>query len=261
MQAQEIVDYVFSIAPNPSFATENIYEFGDGAREVTGIGIAWWLTSAMMEDMAANGLNLGLTHERVIYDLPEFYPWGQVITTDEIATNRRIAAITSKHSLTIHRFHSNLDLASWGMGQAVLEQLGWSDYPTDWSRGVPVVTIPPTSFRELIEHVKRRLALPFARYDGDLERVITRVAVPWGGMCQWWSGPACAVPIGFDAIIGGDVIDGVVRLAREENWAIIDALHHATEMGGMVRLAAKLRERFPEVPIKYYENSMPWSVL
>ena len=70
MRAQEITDYIFQIAPNPEFGTENIYEIGGGDTEVKAVGVAWWITSDMLEDFARRGVTLGITHERVIYDVP-----------------------------------------------------------------------------------------------------------------------------------------------------------------------------------------------
>lgn len=260
VKIQTIVDYVFEIAPNPSFGNENIYEFGNGDAEVNAVGIAWWITSAMLEDFARRGITLGLTHERTVYDTDTAFKWGKACATDELEVNRRFAALVAEHGITIHRFHSNLDVAPWGMPHALLEQLGWSDYPADWSRGVPVIEHPPVTFGELIDEVKSRMGLPFARYDGDVSRTVSRIALPWGGICQWWNGAAAAAPLGFDVMIGGDVIDGVVRLAREQNWCVIDAFHHATEMPAMQRLGEKLRERFTDLDVRYYENTMPWAV-
>ncbi len=260
MKAQSIIDYIWSIAPNPPFADENFFELGDGRTDVRAVGVAWWITSDMLDDFARKSITLGLTHERVIYDLPEKYDWGIVPRTAELEVNRRIPTLAARHGIAIHRFHSNIDLADWGMPRALFDQLGWSGYPTDWSRGVPVVTHPPLTLAKLIAHVQDRLRLPFVRYDGELARTVSRIAVPWGGLCQWWTGAACAAPLGFDVVIGGDIIDGVVRLAREQGWAVIDAMHHATEMPAMQRLAGKLRARFPELDVHYYENSMPWAV-
>jgi putative NIF3 family GTP cyclohydrolase 1 type 2 len=260
MNSQQIVDFVFEIAPNPSWAKENIFEFGGGSGEVTAVGVAWWITGEILQGMGRGGFQLGLTHERVVYDLAARYPWGETVPAGDLAVNRRMAEIAARYQLTIHRFHSNLDLAPWGIGQSVLEQLGWGRNPTDWSRGVPVVTIEPVPMRGLIDHAKARLDLPFVRYDGDLDRVIRRVTVPWGGMCASWDAAACASPLGFDAIIGGDITDGLVRFARENGWAVIDAMHHATEAEGMRRLAQRLRDRFPDLRVQFFENSFPWSV-
>jgi putative NIF3 family GTP cyclohydrolase 1 type 2 len=260
MRAQEIVDYVFSIAPNPAWGRENFFEFGGGDLDVTGVGVSWWLTSDMLADFPARGLNLGLTHERVIYDLPAHCNWGRIPQTWDDAANQRIADLATRHGLAIHRFHSNIDLCDWGMPVTLLRQLGWDGYPADWSRGVPVVTHPPLPLGELIAEVKARLALPFVRYDGDPRRVVSRIAVPWGGLCQWWAAPACAAPLGCDVLLGGDIIDGVVRYAREHGWAVVDAFHHSTEMGAMTVLAEKLRARFPGLPVHDYPMTMPWAV-
>jgi putative NIF3 family GTP cyclohydrolase 1 type 2 len=258
MLIQEVIDFVFNIAPNPKWANENIFEFGDGSREVTGIGVAWWITSDIMLELRDRGYQLGLTHERIFYDLPPWYAWGQIPAGNELTANQNLERIAATGGLTIHRFHSNLDLADWGMGRAVLAQLGWSTCPTDWSRGVPVVEIEPMRLRELIAHVKARMRLPFIRYDGESERMVRRVAVPWGGMCVGWNGTACASPLGFDAVIGGDITDGLIRFARENGWAVIDAMHHATEMEGMRRLTERVQARFPELRVEFFENSCPW---
>jgi putative NIF3 family GTP cyclohydrolase 1 type 2 len=260
MIAQEIVDFVFEIAPNPTWGKENFFEFGDGSFEVTGIGVAWWITSDILQDLISRGYELGLTHERVVYDLVDHYQWGRIIKTDELEVNQRFAKLAREHHVAIHRFHSNIDIADWGMPHALLDQLGWSNYPADWSRGIPVVTIPPMSLADLIKLVKAKLQLPFMRYDGDLQCVVRRVFVGWGGICFSWNGVACGAPLGFDVIMGGDITDGVVRLAREHNWCVIDAQHHVTEREAMKVLADRVRERFPKLQVHFFENTLPWSV-
>jgi len=258
--SQTVVDYVFEIAPNPSHAWENVFLYGDGSYDVRGVAVAWWITLDILRDMARLGLSLGLSHERVVYRLPKRFVWGPLPTEDEIPANRRIRQIAEENRIAIHQFHSNIDKADWGMPKALFARLGWRDYDIDWSRGGPVVEMPPRTLRKLIAEVKEKLDLPFVRYDGDPDRVVSRVAVPWGGLCQGWSGPVCASPLGFDVVLGGDIIDGVVRLARAEGWAVVDAMHHATEMDAMRALAGKLRERFPDVEVKFYENSPRWRI-
>ncbi len=259
-RAQEIIDFVWEIAPNPDWGKENIFEFGDGNVAVEAVGVAWWITSEMIATFAGRGVTLGLTHERVIYDTRLDYHWGTPPSTWEVAANQRIADLCGEHGMAIHRFHSNLDLADWGMPRAVIDQLGWGDYPADFSKGVPLVVLPPMPLRDLIAQVKDRLRLPFVRYDGDPERVVSRVCVAWGGLCQWWNAAACTLPLGMDVILGGDVIDGVVRFARELDCTVIDAFHHSTEMEAMKRLAEKVACRFPELQVHYLENSMPWAI-
>lgn len=261
MKIQEIVDFVFEIAPNPSWAWENNFEFGNGETEVRGVAVAWWITSDVLQSMIDAGCNFGLTHETTIYELPQRHVWGPLPPEGELKANRKIKQLATDNDIAIHRFHCNIDVVKWGMPRALLQQLDWQEYSADWSRGVPVVDIPPRTLQELILELKEKLHLPFVRYDGDLQRVIKRVAIPWGGLCQGWAGPACPSPLGFDAVIGGDIIDGVVRFARENNWAVIDAMHHATEMQAMKVLAVKVQERFPSARVEYFENSAPWSVV
>ena len=76
MRAQEIIDFVLSIAPEPDHAWENVFLFGDGDIEVSGIAVSWWLTLDQVERMAEQGMNLGLSHERVVFEMPSRFVWG-----------------------------------------------------------------------------------------------------------------------------------------------------------------------------------------
>lgn len=260
MNAQSVVDYIFEIAPNPSGAAENEFLFGDGGTKVTGIAVAWWITHDMLPDMAQRGLTLGISHERVTFEPPQRFVWGPLPRHDAVPTNAFFARMAQEHRLAIHQMHSNVDKAPWGMPHALFVRLGWQDFPVDWSRGVPVITLPPRTLRDFIAEVKAKLNLPFVRFDGNLDRTVSRVAVPWGGLCQWWGGVLCPLPLGFDVVMGGDIIDGIVRLARSEGWAVVDAMHHTTEMDAMRLLAEKLSARFPGVPVRFYENTCPWQI-
>jgi putative NIF3 family GTP cyclohydrolase 1 type 2 len=261
MKAQQIIDHIFQIAPNPDWGTENCYEFGDGSRDVRGIGVAWWITTDMLESFAAQDIQLGITHERSYFTKLANFPWGPTIDPATMRSNRRMKELTDRHGITIHRMHSNIDLApQWGIPHALLEELGWQHHPADWSRGVPVVTLPPLKLGELVAELKRKLRLPFVRYDGDDQRVVSRIAVAWGGLAFSWCAAMAPYPLGFDVLLGGDIIDGQVRMGRMEGWAVIDAFHHATEMHGMKLLADKIQQRFPELHVHYVENNMPWKI-
>ncbi|MHC4872316.1 MAG: Nif3-like dinuclear metal center hexameric protein [Planctomycetota bacterium] len=260
MKAKEITDFIFEIAPNPDHAWENEYLFGNEDMEVKGVAVAWWLTLDIVEKMEELGLTYGVSHERIYHHLPERFVWGTLPEENELSTNVRLKEVTEKNNMAIHQFHSNIDKAGWGMPHALLESLGWQDYPADWSRGVPVIDIPEIKLKDFVSELKGRLDVPFIRYDGDDNRTIKRIALAWGGLCQSYSGLACPLPLGIDAVIGGDIIDGVVRLARSEDVAVIDAWHHRTEMDAMRVCAEKLRERFPELNVEYFENDDPWKL-
>jgi putative NIF3 family GTP cyclohydrolase 1 type 2 len=261
MKIQQIVDYVFEIAPNPDWGTENVYEFGNGDREVSAVGVAWWITTDMLEQFAKRGINLGLTHERSYFTKLGSFAWGPTIDPQTMRSNLRMKELTDRHGITIHRFHSNIDLVpDWGIPHGLLDQLGWRNFEADWSRGVPVIVHPPVTLAELVDEIKEKLRLPFVRYDGDDSRVVSRIALAWGGIAFSWCAAMAPYPLGFDVLLGGDIIDGQVRMGRMEGWAVIDAFHHATEMRGMANLARKLRDRFPGLQVHDFENNMPWRV-
>ncbi len=256
--ARDVVDFIFSIAPNPPGAEENIYEAPGPDRPVTGIGLAWWLTSDMLRQFPRHGLNLGVTHEKITYPAPPTYRWGRMLPENEIPANQNIRRICDEYGITVHRFHSNIDFAPWGMPHAVIDQMGWTNCPQDWSRGIPVITIPTQPLGEVAKQVKEKLGIPFVRFDGPLSRPVTRVALAWGGLCQGWTAASCVLPLGFDLLMGGDIIDGVVRFAREHNVMVIDAMHHATEWDAMRRLGRKILEQFPTLKLVEFDNGSPW---
>jgi len=171
---QEAVDYIFAIAPNDPGAYENLYQTGSGEGALRAIGVAWWIDSVILADFAARGVNFGISHESVFYELPATCRWGLLSPADELLANQKIASLAERHEMVIHRFHSNIDFAPWGMPRALIDQLGWTDHQVDWSRGVPVVTLPTTTLEGLIRHIRAKLGLPFVRYDGDPGRALSR---------------------------------------------------------------------------------------
>jgi putative NIF3 family GTP cyclohydrolase 1 type 2 len=258
IRAGDIVDFVFQIAPNPSWGTENIFEAPGPDRVVTGIGIAWLINAAFLSQFPSMGLSMAISHETIRFDVPTNYKWGTPIPTDEVPSNRRVTAMCKDLNIAVHRFHSNIDLVEWGMPHAVIDQMGWTDDPQDWSRGVPVIQIKPVTLGTLAIQFRERMGIPFVRYHGDLSRTVSRVALAWGGLCQNWVGATCALPLGFDVLVGGDIIDGVTRFAREHQFAVLDAMHHATEWQAMRILGHKIAERFPGLKVVEFDNGSPW---
>ncbi len=260
MKIQDAVDYVFEIAPNPDGMTENKYLFRREDTECRGIGVAWWLTSEIISDMHANGINLGFCHEPVFFEGLEYKPflWGPTPTEAEFAPNFKLKKLLEQTGVTVHRFHSNLDKADFGMIPALLNRLGWDNYPRVYAGDLPCVTLPEQTLKSLAEELKNKLQLPYIKYDGDPDRIVSKAVIAWGGLCQFWGGPMCASLLAPDVIIGGDIIDGVVRIGREMDLPVIDALHCATEMDGMAALAEKLQLKFDGIPVKFYRNRIPF---
>jgi len=84
----------------------------------------------------------------------------------------------------------------------------------------------PVSLELLVDRVKQALGLSFARYSGDEEKVISRVAVITGSGQSFFSAAALG---GAECIITGDTTYHHVSDLREEGIAVIDAGHFGTE--------------------------------
>lgn len=260
MEIREIIKHIFEMAPNPEGMKENDYLCGDGSNDVSGIGVAWWITSEILQDMSNNGLNLGLCHEPILFEGLESKPfvWGPTPDEKDFKPNIKINAILRKTRITVHRFHSNLDKAPFGMVPALLKRLEWENYPIRYAGDVPLVTLPRKPLKDLALELKSKLNLPYVKFDGKPERTVSNAVILWGGLCQFWGGPMCASLLEPDVIIGGDIIDGVVRICHENGWAVIDALHCATEMDGMKALTRMLQQRYPDLTVRFYPNPIPF---
>jgi len=84
----------------------------------------------------------------------------------------------------------------------------------------------PVSLEALVDRVKQALGLTLARYSGDEEKIITKVAVITGSGQSFFSE---AAKEGAECIITGDTTYHHVSDIREEGIAVIDAGHFGTE--------------------------------
>jgi putative NIF3 family GTP cyclohydrolase 1 type 2 len=66
--------------------------------------------------------------------------------------------------------------------------------------------------------------------------------------------------LGCDTVIVGDMIHACAKMAAECGMAVLDGFHHATEQPGLRRLADRIRAQFPELPVRFFEEPVPWSI-
>lgn len=155
--------------------------------------------------------------------------------------------------VTVFSCHTNLDVASGGISDALAGALGLGGplkgaplkatyegaalkaHPAEAGIGLgrAVVLVERMTLQELAEVVKERLGCPSVRAIGDLRSPIRIIGVCGGSGAETIR--ACSGRV--DALITGDIKYHEALLAIEMGLCLIDAGHHATEMPGVRALA------------------------
>lgn len=262
MTAREVEQIILEMAPLEGAVQgdPNGLLFGDPQTPVTGIATTWTPTVRVLQEAAAEGLNLVLTHE-----IP-FFPtapteWYRTLTEEERPHNLARRALLDRHGICICRCHSNWDcVVNTGIADSCARALGLGE-PVYRARFVRMYAVEPQTLAQLAEHCKRRLGVPHVRVAGDLSRVVKKIGVAYGGFGQMWSCVDEFIIEGAEAVIVGECIDYTIRAAVDAGLGLIETSHIGSENPGMRRFAHLLQERLPDLPVRFIDAGHPWTVL
>jgi len=259
---QDVVNYVFEIAPDPKppESTENGFLFGEGDAEVHRIALMWRPTPELLRAAGEFGAELVVGHEPIFYPGTKQYFWGIPQQEDEKPINREHRGLLTRYSMAYARFHSNVDIVDWGMPGALLDVLGFGGCARDWHKYMPLVRILPTRVYALADMCQARLDLSHVRVVGDLNAEVCKLSVCWGGLSRTSAGIDCALRMGADVILGGDLTDAAALTAAAANVPIIECGHAHTEMPAMRVLTDKLAKHFRSLQVRFFANDEPWVV-
>ena len=242
MTVREIYEYLDSIAPFNTAVHDNVGLLtGSMDSEVKRICTCLDITNPIIDEAVKEGADLIISHHPVIFDplravRPES-PVYKLIHND-------ICAIA---------MHTNFDMAEGGVGDALLELLGFEAVDGDLEpvhpNGLGFGSVCELDFafsaKALAEHCKKALDLSCVRYT-PIDREIRRVAV-----CSGAGGSTMQLAIdrGCDALITGDIKHNVWVDAINNDFVLIDAGHFGTEKCASHRLAALLSRRFLDITV------------
>ena len=109
----------------------------------------------------------------------------------------------------------------------------------------------PVDLETLASNVKRAFEIPAVKIFGDLDRMVSRVALcPGSGkhMTEY------AIEKNCDVLITGDIDHHQGIDAIQQGIAIIDAGHHGIEHIFIDQVAGFLKERFPDLEVEKEAN-------
>lgn len=230
---------------------------GRADREVKRIFTALDVTEETLEQAAAAGADLMITHHPLIFSSLK-----QV--NDQSFIGRRILSLI-ENQISCYAMHTNFDVR--GMAVMNEQQLGLQNTEvlevTGEQNGVPegigrVGALPEElSLRELSDRVKRGMQLPSVLLYGDPDRRVRRAAVSGG---SGKSMVPAAISAGAEVLVTGDIDYHTAIDAKAQGLSIIDAGHYGTEYCFIACMREKLEKLFPECTVITAKTEFPFTV-
>ncbi len=243
----EIIDAFIAQVPNAPFEqTVDTIKIGSRDTVVTGVVTTMFTTMEIIQKAIEFKANLIIPHE------PTFFS-GQD-ETDYLQDDQVFRAkydLMAKHNITLWRNHDYVHrMTDDGVRIGVVDELDWKEYYQPQSR---ILTIPKTSLRDLIHHVKSKLGVPAMRYVGDLDQTCSKVLLlpgAVGGKLQITQ----IMEHSPDVLICGESNEWetpeYVRAANEIGMklSMIEIGHSASEEGGSEFVKNWINENMPGLP-------------
>ncbi len=227
-------------------------KWGDLQMEVRAVGVTWMASMPVLEEAAAKGINLIITHEPTFwYHGTPKNPELQRCAKEGVDVSFKTDFL-DKHGIAVIRAHDCWDrYPEYGIEDSLRKVLGLPE-PIEYLGGFhSLYQIPQTTLGELARHCKAKLGLPSLRVSGDLDKPVEKLVLAYGASSgteryyRFWQKGAAAV-------ISGEQCEWAdVRPAIDMGLGVIELGHSNTEAFGMEGLARLLKEHFPDIPIEH----------
>ncbi|AIQ53986.1 Nif3-like dinuclear metal center hexameric protein [Paenibacillus sp. FSL R7-0331] len=257
-----VIDWLTDGIPVPEQTVDRL-ETGIPETEVRGIVTAFTASQYVIEQAAALGANLVISHEGIYYSHHDQRDW---LGQDPVY--RQKSALIAGTETGIYRFHDYIHrYTPDGITEGLIAELGWLEYVEEHRPAVSVLTLPPAPLREIAEYVKRKLQISYVRAAGDLSGSCSRIGI----LAGYRGGGQLVIPLygeeGLDLIIAGEGPEWetpeYVRDALQQgrSKALIMLGHAESEAPGMKQLAERLAAQFPAVPVRYIPERPVFEVI
>ncbi|WP_435166651.1 Nif3-like dinuclear metal center hexameric protein [Paenibacillus glycanilyticus] len=253
IKVQTVIDALRSSVP-PIPDTVDVLMAGRPDAEVTGIAVSFMPTQQVIEQAAAAGANLLITHEPLSYNHRHDE---QLIGNDPVFAQK--LQLIDESGIAIFRYHDYChrkqpDIIMTGL----LSALEWESRLAEMLPIAAILELSPMTVAEVAAHVKQKLGMPFLRITGDLSTPVSRVGILVG----YRGGASTAIPFmrdhNLDLLIVGEGPEWetpeYIRDAAHQGRAkaLLTLGHAESEEPGMRALSEELKLRYPEVPVEFF---------
>ncbi len=282
---QEAVDRILAAtAVEPLPVTADTFKTGNPAQPLTGIVTTFLATAAVIEQAAALGANLIITHEPTFYSHDDATDW---LVDDCVYQAKR--RLIDEHRIAIWRFHDYWHLTRPdGIMLGLARRLGWTLNAGDLSEAEALeglsmtagnhgdtglagkfsstVTIAPTPLAELAQQIKAQLGIAAVRVTGPDDVICRNIGLTVGALPGTMA-IATLMRDDVDAILCGEVreweaceyLRDAAYFGRPKGMIVVG--HGTSEEDGMAYLVEWLRPLLPGVAITHVASGDPLRVL
>jgi putative NIF3 family GTP cyclohydrolase 1 type 2 len=254
---QDVIDIILKEIPGAPFKqTVDTIKSGSADQKVSGIVTTMFATVDVIKQAVQLKANFIIAHEPTFYNHTDDINW---IPNNAIVKQKQ--ELLSKNNIVIWRFHDY-----WhahrpdGIGYGVLKKAGWLQY---FKPGEIILAMPPTSLKELTQHLKSSLGIDHVRVIGDLSQSCERIALLPGA-----AGGQRQISIVEkekpDVLIVGEVHEWetaeYIRDTRlmGSKTSLIVLGHSVSEEPGMEYLVEWLQPKVPELKITHVASNSPF---
>ncbi|MBQ9989079.1 MAG: Nif3-like dinuclear metal center hexameric protein [Clostridia bacterium] len=227
----ECLDKIAPYALSESYDNSGL-QCGDLTQTVTGILLCVDCTEAVVEEAAALGCELIVSHHPLIFP--------QIRSISEQDGVGRVLRQLIRKDIALISAHTNLDIVETGVCDAMADLVGLENRESiEKESGYGRVgDIEPTTVYELAKKCAAVFEGNNVRFTGEGDRVVSRIALASG------SGTGCAenaLALGAQCLITGDVKYSQGFDFLRKGLSMIDAGHYDTEKVILPRLCNRLQ--------------------
>jgi len=257
MTVQEIINLILKEGGlTPLKDTVDTIKIGNPNQTVTGIVTTMFPTITVIEEAAKRNANFIIAHEPSFYNHNDKSDW---VKNNSVLKQKQ--ELLEKHKMVIWRFHDYChalkpDAISYGLAK----KANWLSY---YKTGEIMLTIPPVSLQQLVQHLKTTLKISHVKVIGDLAQTCERIALLPGA----WGGPrqvSIAETEKPDVLIVGEVSEWeTAEYIRDGKLlggktSLIILGHSVSEEPGMEYFAEWLQPKLGDLKVTHLASGDPF---
>lgn len=257
LTVQQIIDIILkNYQGEPINNTNDTIKAGSADLIVSGVVTTMFPTVEVIKKAHNIGANFLIVHE------PTYYNGGD--NKNLVANNTQVQLkeeLLQKLNMCIWRFHDyshamRPDFVSYGVARSV----DWLRY---YDMSSPVMNIPETSLKNIVQLFKKGLHINHLRYIGNDNKPCKKVALlpgAWGGQRQM----SALVNQKPDVLIVGEAVEWeTVEFIRDcqslgHEAALIVLGHSVSEEPGMLYFSEWLKAKIPQLKVTHIPSNDPF---
>ena len=167
---KQVMDLFIKDVPGGALAsTVDTLKAGSPDTLVTGIVTTMFATIDVIRKTIALGANFIIAHEPTFYNHVDDTKWLQ---NDDVYQYK--IDLLNKHNIAVWRNHDYIHhLNPDGVMMGVLTQMDWTKYADKTTPNI--ITLPPTSVKDLVAYTKEKLHIEKVRFIGDASQICTKI--------------------------------------------------------------------------------------